>query len=129
MVQFEVAERFCALPGTSSYGSLSVWVSARAQGRILRKIGPEHFTPRPNVDSATVLLTPLADPLEAPAAFYDFVRAGFSQKRKRLANSLSGTIEKTKVLAALERLGLSENTRAEELSPQRFLDLYKIIQE
>lgn len=129
MVQFEVAERFCALPGTSSYGSLSVWVSARAQGRILRKIGPEHFTPRPNVDSATVLLTPLADPLEAPAAFYDFVRAGFSQKRKRLANSLSGTVEKTKVLAALERLGLSENTRAEELSPQRFLDLYKIIQE
>jgi 16S rRNA (adenine1518-N6/adenine1519-N6)-dimethyltransferase len=37
MVQLEVAERLCAKPGTRAYGSLSVWVAAHAEGRILRK--------------------------------------------------------------------------------------------
>ena len=76
------AERICASPCSSNYGSLSVLVSAYADTQILRKIGPEHFTPRPNVDSATMLLTPKADALAAPEGFFDFVRAAFTQKRK-----------------------------------------------
>ena len=71
MVQLEVAERICAAPCSSNYGSLSVLVSAYADTQILRKIGPEHFTPRPNVDSATMLLTPKADALQAPEGFFD----------------------------------------------------------
>ncbi|HHX15251.1 MAG TPA: ribosomal RNA small subunit methyltransferase A [Fibrobacter sp.] len=127
MVQLEVAERLCAVPCTKAYGSLSVWVSSHASGRILRKIGPEHFTPKPNVDSATILLEPLKTPLEAPEGFFPFVQACFSQKRKRLANSLSSTFDKAIVLDAIEKMNWSENTRAEELSPQQFLDLYYFI--
>ena len=78
MVQLEVAERICAAPCSSNYGSLSVLVSAYADTQILRKIGPEHFTPRPNVDSATMLLTPKADALQAPEGFIDFVRAAIT---------------------------------------------------
>ncbi|MCK9183000.1 MAG: 16S rRNA (adenine(1518)-N(6)/adenine(1519)-N(6))-dimethyltransferase RsmA [Fibrobacteraceae bacterium] len=124
MVQYEVAKRFCAEPHSSDYGSLSVWVKAHAEGRILRKIGPEHFTPRPNVDSATVLLLPLEHPLEAPPDFFTFVQAAFSKKRKLIVNSLSNSYGKSEAFAALEKCGFSMSTRAEELSPQELLNLY-----
>ena len=127
MVQYEVAERFCAAPHSRNYGSLSVWIRAHAKCKMLRKIGPEHFTPRPNVDSATVLFTPRPDPLEAPAEFFDFVQAAFSQKRKVITNSLSQKYEKEKISSALEKCGFSSNTRAEELSPEALLTLYQTL--
>jgi 16S rRNA (adenine1518-N6/adenine1519-N6)-dimethyltransferase len=127
MVQLEVAKRLCAQPGTSDYGSLSVWIACHADRRILRIIGPEHFTPRPHVDSATVLLTPLAQPFPAPAGFFEFVQDCFSQKRKRLTNSLEKVIPKAKVRAVLDSLELSEHTRAEELSPAQFLQIFQAL--
>lgn len=127
MVQLEVAERLCAVPGTKAYGSLSVWVRAYGEPRLLRKIGPEHFTPKPNVDSATIMILPRKNPLDAPAGFFDWVQLAFSMKRKRIANSLSSSFEKEKVFKALSLLDLSENTRAEELSPEQFLDLYHLL--
>lgn len=129
MVQLEVAERFCAKPHTRSYGSLSVWIRAHAEGKILRKIGPEHFTPRPNVDSATVLLTPRKDPLKAPPEFFDFVQTAFSQKRKVIMNALSSHYGKSQIFEALSDCGLSQQTRAEELSPEELLALFKILSE
>lgn len=48
-------------------------------------------------------------------------------KRKRIANSLSTSYEKEMVFKALSFLNLSENTRAEELSPEQFLDLYQLL--
>ena len=127
MVQLEVAERICASPCTSQYGSLSVLVSAYADTQILRKIGPEHFTPKPNVDSATMLLIPRSDPLQAPDGFFDFVRNAFTQKRKTLTNSFGRTYDKEKIQQAIELLDLPQTIRAEELSPERFLELYNVI--
>ena len=101
MVQLEVAERICAAPCSSNYGSLSVLVSAFANTQILRKIGPEHFTPKPNVDSATMLLTPREDAIQAPDGFFDFVRTAFTQKRKTLANSFGRNYDKNKSRAPL----------------------------
>lgn len=129
MVQFEVAERICAQPCSRAYGSLSVLVSSYAHAKILRKISPEHFTPRPNVNSATIFLSPKENPLKAPKDFFPFVQDAFSQKRKRLANSLSSRFEKQKLLEALDKIGLSPNARAEELSPETFLKLYEMLKE
>ena len=127
MVQLEVAERICAAPCSSNYGSLSVLVSAYADTQILRKIGPEHFTPRPNVDSATMLLTPKADALQAPEGFFDFVRAAFTQKRKTLANSFGRAYDKKKIQEAIELLDYPTTVRAEELSHAQFLEFYRVI--
>ena len=127
MVQLEVAERICAAPCSSNYGSLSVLVSAYADTQILRKIGPEHFTPRPNVDSATMLLTPRADALQAPEGYFDFVRAAFTQKRKTLANSFDKAYDKKKIQEAIELLDYPATVRAEELSPAQFLEFYGVI--
>ncbi|HOG68564.1 MAG TPA: 16S rRNA (adenine(1518)-N(6)/adenine(1519)-N(6))-dimethyltransferase RsmA [Fibrobacteraceae bacterium] len=127
MVQLEVAERLCAVPCTKAYGSLSVWVRSFGEPRLLRKIGPEHFTPKPNVDSATIMIVPRENPIKAPEGFFDWVQLAFSMKRKRIANSLSTSYEKELVFKALSILNLSENTRAEELSPEQFLDLYQLL--
>lgn len=127
MVQLEVAERICASPCSKAYGSLSVLVSAYANTQILRKIGPEHFTPKPNVDSATMLLTPRADALQAPEGYFDFVRAAFTQKRKTLTNSFGGAYPKQKIQEAIELLDYPATVRAEELSPEQFLEFYNVI--
>ena len=127
MVQLEVAQRICAAPCSSDYGSLSVLVSAFADTRILRKIGPEHFTPRPNVDSATMLLTPRAQAFSAPEGFFDFVRAAFTQKRKTLSNSFGQSYDRKKIQEAIELLDYPATVRAEELSPEQFLSFYKVL--
>lgn len=124
MVQYEVAERLCAEPHSKNYGSLSVWIRAHATGKILRKIGPEHFVPKPNVDSATVMLSPRTDPLSTPPGFFDFVKLAFSKKRKVISNSLSEEYDKAKIFSALEKCRFPQNARAEELSPENLLDLF-----
>lgn len=126
MVQLEVAERLVAEPGSSAYGSLSVFMAAHCERTFLRKVGPEYFRPRPNVDSATVLLQPKANPLPAPAGFFDFVQACFTHKRKRLSNSLVG-YERSAIQQAILEMGLSADARAEELAPEQFLQLFHLL--
>ncbi|GHV14579.1 ribosomal RNA small subunit methyltransferase A [Fibrobacterales bacterium] len=124
MTQLEVAERITANAGTSGYGSLSVFVAANANARIIRTINPKHFTPKPKVNSATILLTPLEYPPLLNSVFFNFVRRAFSQKRKTLANSLSEYYEKEKVFEVLQALTIKENVRAEQLSLQEFISIF-----
>ena len=50
--------------------------------------------------------------------FFEIVRAGFSQRRKQLRNSLSQGLDlpADEVVQALRRVGLQETQRAQELS-------------
>jgi 16S rRNA (adenine1518-N6/adenine1519-N6)-dimethyltransferase len=94
------------------------------------------FFPQPKVD-ATVLVFErpnLADPALAPSTeewpgLSAFIDAAFGQRRKMLVNSLAGCWKifpgKEKVLEALEALSIPIKTRAEDLSPQVFLRLYR----
>ena len=120
MTQLEVAERITA----KNYGSFSVFCACYAKSRIIRVIGPEHFSPKPKVNSAIVFMEPLEKPLCTEENFFAFARAAFSQKRKTIANSLSQHYDKKTVLSILSKLNLSENARAEELSPECLLSFY-----
>jgi 16S rRNA (adenine1518-N6/adenine1519-N6)-dimethyltransferase len=124
MTQAEVAQRITANAKGKGYGSLSVFCACYANSRIIRLIPPEHFKPKPKVNSATIFLEPLEEPLCADECFFAFVRAAFSQKRKTLANSLSVTYPKEKIISTLKHLHFSENTRAEELSPKDLKAVY-----
>jgi len=124
MTQAEVAGRITASPGNKNYGSLSVFCSCYANSRIARFIEPEHFRPRPSVNSATIIFEPLEKPVCIEEGFFAFIKAAFSQKRKTLANSLSAVHSKDTVLQTLKKLGFSENTRAEELSLENFISIF-----
>lgn len=118
-VQEDVAERICARPGRMSLLSLSVQVYGTPA--IVAYIPAEAFYPAPKVDLAVLRVEILPEPV-IPAqlldTFFTLIKAGFSQKRKTLRNSLSGGLgiaptEAEKMLAAA---GLDPMRRAETLS-------------
>jgi 16S rRNA (adenine1518-N6/adenine1519-N6)-dimethyltransferase len=127
MLQQEVAERICAAPGSKAYGSLSVFVSVYAHAELRQKVAPECFTPKPHVWSATLRLSPRAPwlPPEQEEPFFEFVRTCFRQKRKTLANNLR-SISKIGQ-SDLEALGLPQNLRAEETSPEELYRIFKLL--
>jgi 16S rRNA (adenine1518-N6/adenine1519-N6)-dimethyltransferase len=124
MTQAEVAERITAKAKGKGYGSLSVFCACHANSRIMRLIPPEHFNPKPKVNSATIFLEPLEKSICTDECFFSFVRAAFSQKRKTMANSLSTAYPKEKIISTLKDLHFIENTRAEELSPEDLKTIY-----
>jgi 16S rRNA (adenine1518-N6/adenine1519-N6)-dimethyltransferase len=123
MVQREIADRLRAAPGSRTYGSPSVLVQLACEVKLLRTVDPAVFRPRPRVGSAILGLrrtAPAADP-----ATRELVRAAFAHRRKSLARSIEhvrpGSLEATR--SALRELGLAEDTRAEQLSPDEFRTL------
>jgi 16S rRNA (adenine1518-N6/adenine1519-N6)-dimethyltransferase len=89
-VQKEVAERICAKPGDLSLLALSVQIFGTPE--IIKIIPAEAFFPIPKVDSAIIRVEMEPTPLIAPElinSFFHLAKAGFSQKRKTLRNSLS----------------------------------------
>jgi 16S rRNA (adenine1518-N6/adenine1519-N6)-dimethyltransferase len=119
MVQKEVAERICATPGELSL--LAVSVQFYAEPRIVCHVPASAFNPRPKVDSAVLRLDIRPQPAVSSIAREDFfrvVRAGFSQKRKQLLNTLSAGLRlpKPQAAAALNAAGIDPKRRAETLS-------------
>jgi 16S rRNA (adenine1518-N6/adenine1519-N6)-dimethyltransferase len=128
MIQKDVAERLTAKPGTPQYGSLTIAVGYRANVKRAFNVGPERFYPRPNVDSAVVVLERRTTPAVAvrdEALFDAIVRAGFAYRRKTLANSLSlGLgVPRERPAAAIAALGLDPEIRGEALDLATFAAL------
>ena len=118
-IQKEVAQRICAGPGDMSLLALSVQVYG--QPRIAEQIPAEAFFPAPKVDSAVLVVDIYPSPLireELLDLFFQLVKAGFSQRRKTLRNSLSAGLHISPMEAA-ELLGganIDPQRRAETLS-------------
>src|SRR5882724_1064815 len=88
-VQQEVAERLVAPPGDLSL--LAISVLYYGQPRIVTKLAPAAFWPRPDVASAVVRIDVYdRPPVDVPSddLFFRVVKAGFGQKRKQLRNSI-----------------------------------------
>lgn len=122
MFQREVAERIVAAPGTKAYGRLAVLAGWRTQARILFDVAPSAFVPPPKVTSSVVHLVPREAPL--PCALRDLERvteAAFGQRRKMLRQSLKSLGVET--MALLERAGVEETARAEEIDVPGFVGL------
>lgn len=119
MVQKEVAERICAQPGDLSL--LAVSVQFYAHPRIVQRVPAGAFYPAPKVDSAVLRLDVRPQPAVtsvSPEEFFRVVRAGFGQKRKQMANSLSTglALPKTRVQDALLQAGIDPRRRAETVT-------------
>jgi len=118
-VQREVAERICAKAGDMSLLALSVQVYGTP--RIAGRIPAGAFFPAPKVDSSVVRVDLYAEPM-IPAGrlegFFRMIKAGFSQKRKTLRNTLSAGLRMAPAQAAelLAAAGIDPQWRAETLS-------------
>ncbi len=118
-VQREVAERMVARTGRMSLLAVSVQLYGRPQ--LLFRLRPGAFHPPPEVDSAVVRIDrhphPPVEVMDVDR-FFQVVRAGFSQPRKQLSNSLASGlgISSDEAADALRRAGIDPRTRAERLS-------------
>lgn len=123
MVQREIADRLRAAPGGREYGAPSVLAQLACEVALVRPVDAAVFTPRPRVASALLRLRRRAQ--APPEALRELVREAFAHRRKSLARSLElarpGRL--AAVRAALERIGMPADARAQALSPERFEQL------
>jgi len=128
-VQKEVAERICAKPGAMSLLSLSVQVYGKPH--VAARIPAEAFFPAPKVDSAVLSIEIYPSPLieaELLGSFFKLIKAGFSQKRKTLRNSLSAGLHISPIAAEemLRKVNIDPQRRAETLSIAEWQTLCEI---
>jgi 16S rRNA (adenine1518-N6/adenine1519-N6)-dimethyltransferase len=129
-VQWEIAERLMAVPGVKDYGALAVLVQSVADVTLLRKLPPAVFWPRPQVESAMILIRPNA-PKRAHVGdvtrFRVFLRDLYVHRRKNLRGALVGLpnadFSKEEVDRKLAELGIEGTRRAETLDLEQHLRL------
>jgi 16S rRNA (adenine1518-N6/adenine1519-N6)-dimethyltransferase len=118
LVQHEIAERLCAVPGSKAFGGLTVKVQYLADCEIICTVPPQAFQPPPKVTSAVIRLRPRPFEMTArsPQALQQLVKLGFASKRKMLRNNLAAIIERSPLLTLFATLNIPDNVRAEDLS-------------
>lgn len=129
-MQWEVAERLMAKPGSKQWGSLSIFVQLYTKVSLVRKVGRQCFWPSPNVDSAVVKLDFLSSPSVQVADeehFFKLVRRAFQKRRKTILNSLAdkagGLFGKEAIAGALKQAKIDPMRRPETLTLEEWAKL------
>lgn len=124
MVQKEAGQRICAEVGSRQSGAVTVAVNYYSKPSLLFNVSAGSFMPAPKVDSCVIRLDVSSEPtvnVMEDKSFFRVVKGAFAQRRKTLSNSMSSSmgIDKQTVKAILERAGIPENARAEQLKMEQ----------
>jgi 16S rRNA (adenine1518-N6/adenine1519-N6)-dimethyltransferase len=129
LMQREVAERLTALPGTRDYGYLSVATQLFTEPHLAFAVPPGAFSPAPKVQSALVTFKLPARfenwAEEVCEEFLAFVKCAFARKRKNLLNNLGSAYARPAIVEALESANLPGSARAEQVSLDGLVALFK----
>ena len=126
MVQREVAQRLVARPGTKEYGILSVITQLYMPPRVLFRVSPGSFSPRPSVESAVVCFDARRPVPEHPEGLLRvIVRGTFGKRRKTLMNGLRylGFTE-----GDLQECPIDLKRRPDDLTLEEFLQLARSLE-
>jgi 16S rRNA (adenine1518-N6/adenine1519-N6)-dimethyltransferase len=88
LMQWEVAQRILARPGSRDFGYLTVATQLVCKVELVCKVPPGAFAPPPKVDSAAVRFTRKSEIPVDLSGLLRFVGLCFTQKRKTLRNNL-----------------------------------------
>ena len=124
MIQKEVAERMNAEPGNKDYGALSLLVQYYCNTKIIRKVPPQCFIPRPKVDSIVIRLDRLSEPkvsVENEKLFFEIIRSSFNMRRKTLWNGVKNIgLSKENLELAFNEADIDPKRRGETLTIEEF---------
>lgn len=129
MVQKEVADRIASVPGSKEYGVLTINTNYQADVEKLFNVPNTSFIPAPNVTSAVIKITPNKEKeqklgIKDGRIFEELVKKAFSERRKKMANSLSNCglcgLTKAEIEEIIKNVNLKETVRAEEVSVETF---------
>ena len=119
MVQKEMAEVLTSSPGNKSWNKFAVKVAFFYETEILMDISPEAFDIKPKVDSSLVRFKPINSQAFEIKKLFQIIDLSFQSKRKTIFNNLKNhNID-------WEKLKFDKNLRAEQLSLEDFLEIYK----
>lgn len=133
-LQKEVVMRITASVGSPQYSAFSVLCAIEYEASHVFDISRNSFYPVPDVTSAVVRMQRRKAPLieaKERAGFLKLVHALFSSRRKTAVNNLTRNagISKLRAQKVFERCNFDANLRAERLSPEEFVRLYRELQE
>ena len=120
MFQREVTERIVAKTGNDAYGRLAVLTTLVADAKILFGVPSTAFVPRPRVESAVVQIIPNASKIkkiENISALENLTAKLFGMRRKMIRGIMRDV--------DWQSFNLTGTERAEDLSPEKFLELSK----
>ena len=129
-VQKEFARRLVSPPGSREYGSFSCFAQYYSSPEILFYIKRGSFSPAPKVDSAFLRLKIRNEPpvkVSDEELFFKIIRTAFSQRRKKLSNSIKNIASWPQLELFFSRYGIDNRARPEVLSLQDFANLANII--
>lgn len=130
MVQKEVGDRLSANVGSEDYGALSIEVQYLYDVKLEMNVSKNVFYPQPNVDSAIISFTPKTQRnKEFEDKFFNLVKNCFRMRRKTLNNNLKGVLDNETIDKIYVEMNLDKNIRAEQLSLNDYLNMYKVIYE
>ena len=125
MVQKEVGDRILAKPKSSDYSFLSVIIQARTNIEKLFTLGKSSFYPNPEIDSVVLRFLPKKNEWTNNAE--NLAELCFSHRRQTISKSLKRKFPKDKVEKALEDLKISKTARPQELFPEDYIKLAKLL--
>lgn len=127
MFQKEVAQKIRTKAESSEFGLISVIAQVFWDIETVCDLSPRDFLPAPKIASRVLCFKAKATSVIDRKSFLTFCKAGFAQKRKLLKKNLSSLSPLTseKIIASFQKLNLNETSRAEELSPDLWIALYK----
>ncbi len=129
LVQKEAAEKICGITGKSL---ITIETQLFGKPEIIDIVPAESFYPAPKVDSAILKIDVFDKPLVDIEKLKDFLRIvkfGYSQKRKKLSNSLSAGfhLKPAEIKPFLDEADIDLSFRAENLEIGDWKRLVKVL--
>ena len=126
MFQKEVADRILADTDCKDYGRISVISQLQCEVIKLFDLPPTCFVPAPKIWSSVLLFKPRENTLDEAILnkVSKLTELAFGQRRKMIRQSLKSI---NGILEILEELGIEPTLRAENLTPNQYLDIAKKI--
>ena len=124
MFQKEVGDRILAVPGTKDYGRISVISQLQCEVIKLFDLPPTCFVPAPKIWSSVLLFKPKAEAYSKEVLDKVEMLTGlsFGQRRKMIRQSLKSV---KGIFEIFEELNINPELRAENLTPEQYLDIAK----
>jgi 16S rRNA (adenine1518-N6/adenine1519-N6)-dimethyltransferase len=135
-IQKEVADRMAAAPGSDDYGTLSILMAATGNVHFLRKLPPNVFWPRPQVESAMVSFERdrhKAEQIHDMRTFREIISLFMGHRRKMLRACVKfteGNLEKVRHWGdVFEEAVVDPHCRPEELTPKQYINIANLCYE
>jgi 16S rRNA (adenine1518-N6/adenine1519-N6)-dimethyltransferase len=127
IMPYDIAKRIVSVKRTKEYGILTILFNYFSTAKLIQKVSPNVFFPKPNIDAAILHIKFDKDEVVNvdKNLFIKVVKASFGNRRKTLNNSLRNSIFKDCDFLTSE---LDLTKRAEELEVNDFLKLTEYIQ-